>query len=165
VRYRRRLLDPGDPTADHRDTSHPPGSRLETQGAAWRIGVELSPIGTVGYRKGALSKERRPIAPEDEARRMERLKEAKWTLGQITVLGTMPERVVAEHLGKTRNSVAIMRRALGIDVVDLRTWDGRPRPQTVTRVELQGRRDRFRTETKERGRLTGRELMSSLSNR
>jgi len=69
------------------------------------------------------------------------------------VLGTMPDRVVAEHLGKTRNSVAIMRRALGIDAVDLRTWDGQPRPQLIAREELQTRWDRFRTETKERGRL------------
>ncbi len=119
----------------------------------------------VGYRKGALSKERRPPAPEDEARRLERLKESKWTLGQIMVLGTMPDRIVAEHLGKSRNSVAIMRRALGLDVVDLRTWDGEPRPQIVAREELQDRWDRFRTETKERARLTRQKMMSSLPNR
>jgi len=119
----------------------------------------------VGYRKGAWSKERRPIAPEDEARRLERLKEAKWTLDQLMVLGTMPDRIVAEHLGKSRNSVAIMRRALGLDVVDLRTWDGKPRPQLVAREELQARWDRFRTDTKERARLTRQKMMSSFPHR
>jgi hypothetical protein len=133
--------------------------------AAWRFGVELPPVGIVGYRKGTWSKERRPHAPEDEARRLERLKEAKWTLDQLTALGTMPDRVVAEHLGKTRNNVAIMRRALGINVVDLRTWGGRPLPPVITREELQTRWDRFRTQTKERGRLVRKKLMSSLSNR
>jgi hypothetical protein len=88
-----------------------------------------------------------PLAPHHEAHRLERLKEAKWTLDQLLVLGTVPDCVVAEHLGKTRNSVAIMRRALGIDVTNLRTWDGQPHPQIVTREELQARRDRFRTET------------------
>jgi transcriptional regulator with XRE-family HTH domain len=132
--------------------------------AAWRFGVQLPPVGTVGYRKGAWSKERRPIAPEDEARRLERLKEAKWTLDQLMVLGTMPDRVVAEHLGKTRNSVAIMRRALGLDVIDVRTWNGEPRPQKITRKELQARWDRFRDETKERARLIREKMMSSLRN-
>jgi hypothetical protein len=70
--------------------------------AAWRFGVELPPVGMVGYRKGAWSKERPPLAPEHEARRPERLKESKWTLDQLMVLGTMPDRVVAEHLGRTR---------------------------------------------------------------
>jgi len=41
--------------------------------AAWRFGVELPPVGMVGYRKGAWSNERRPVAPEDEALRLERL--------------------------------------------------------------------------------------------
>jgi transcriptional regulator with XRE-family HTH domain len=89
--------------------------------AAWRFGVELPPIGMVGYRKGTWSKEHQPLAPEHEARRLEWLKEARWTLDQLMELGTMPDRVIAEHLGKTRNSVAIMRRALGIDAVDVRT--------------------------------------------
>ena len=133
--------------------------------ASWRFGVELPPVGTVGYRKGAWSKEHMPLAPQHEAHRLERLKEAKWTLDQISALGTMPDRVVAEHLGKTRNSVAIMRRALGIDAVDLRTWDGQPFLQIITRQELQARWDRFRIETKERGRLTRKKLMSSQSNR
>jgi len=133
--------------------------------AAWRFGVELPPVGMVGHRKGAWSKERRFVAPEDEARRLERLKESKWTLDQLMVLGTMPDRVVAEHLGKTRNSVAIMRRALGLNAVDLRTWDGQPRPQTIAREELQTRWDRFRTETKERGRLARQKMMLSISNR
>jgi hypothetical protein len=133
--------------------------------AAWRFGVELPPVGTVGYRKGAWSKERRPVAPADEARRLERLKEAKWTLDQLMVLGTMPDRVVAEHLGKTRNSVAIMRRTLSLNAVDLRTWDGQARPQIIAREELQARWDRFRTETKERGRLARQKMMSSLTHR
>ena len=119
----------------------------------------------VGYRTGAGSKESRPLAPADEARRLEQLKQAKWALDQLMALGTMPDRVVAEHLGKTRNSVAIMRRALGLRAVDLRTWDGQPRPQIIARAELQTRWDRFRTETKERGRLTRQKLMSSLTNR
>ena len=133
--------------------------------AAWRFGVELPPAGMVGYRKGALTKERRPPAPEHEARRLARLKESKWTLDQLMVLGTMPDRVVAEHLGKSRNSVAIMRRALGLDVLDLRNWDGKSRPQTVARQELQARWDRFRTETKERARLARQKMMSSLTSR
>ena len=133
--------------------------------AGLRFGVELPPIGLVGYRKGALSKDRRPAAPEDEARRLERLRESKWTLDQLMVLGTMLDRVVAEHLGKLRNSVAIMRRALGVDVVDLRTWDGESRPQIIAREELQARWDRFRTETKERARQTRQKMMSSLQNR
>jgi hypothetical protein len=116
--------------------------------AAWAVGVELPQVGMVGYRKGAWSKVRQPIAPEHEARRLERLKESKWTLDQLMVLGTMPDRVVAEHLGKTRNSVAIMRRALGLDIVDVRNWDGLARPQKIAREELQARWDRFRTETK-----------------
>ena len=133
--------------------------------AAFRFGVELPAVGMVGYRKGAWSKERPPLAPEDEAHRLERLKEAKWTLDQLMVLGTMPDRVVAEHLGKTRNSVAIMRRALGINAIDLRTWDGQPRRQIVAREELQTRWDRFRTETKERGRLTRQKMMLALPRR
>ena len=119
----------------------------------------------VGYRKGAWSKERRPLAPADEARRLERLKESKWTLDQLMVLGTMPDRVVAEHLAKTRNSVAIMRRALGLNVVDLRTWDRKARSQTIARKELQTRWDRFRTATKERGRLARQKMISSPPNR
>ncbi len=133
--------------------------------AAWRFGVELPPVGMVGYRKGAWSKERRPLAPEHEAHRLARLKESKWTLNQLAVLGTMPDRVVAEHLGKTRNSVAIMRRALGLDAVDLRTWDGQPRPQIIARRELQTRWDRFRTATKEKGRLVRQKMMLAATRR
>ena len=81
------------------------------------------------------------------------------------VLGTMPDRVVAEHLGKTRNSVAIMRRALGLNAVDLRTWDGQARPQTIAREELKTRWDLFRTEAKERGRLARQRAMSTLPDR
>ncbi len=55
------------------------------------------------------------------------------------VLGTMPDRVVTEHLSKTRNRVAIMRRALGLNAVDLRTWDGAPRTQIIAPEELQFR--------------------------
>jgi hypothetical protein len=105
--------------------------------------------------------ERRPVAPADEARRLERLRESKWTLDQLMVLGTMPDRIVAEHLGKTRNSVAIMRRALGLDVVDLRTWDGQPRVQIIAHEELQARWDRFRQETKEKGRRVREKMMLS----
>jgi len=119
----------------------------------------------VGYRKGALTKKRRPPTAEDESRRLSRLKGAKWTLDQLMVLGTMPDRIVAEHVGKTRNSVAIMRRALGLDVLDLRNWDGKPRPQTVAREQLQARWDRFRAETKERARLTREKMMSGSSRR
>jgi hypothetical protein len=81
------------------------------------------------------------------------------------VLGTMPDRILGEHLGKTRNSVAIMRRALGLDSVDLRSWDGQPRVQIIAREELQGRWDRFRQETKEKGRRVRERMMSSLRNR
>jgi len=102
---------------------------------------------------------------ERAGRRLARLKEAKWTLDQLMVLGTMPDRIVAEHLDKSRNSVAIMRRALGLDVVDLRNWDGKPRPQLVARDELQARWDTFRNETKERARVARQKMMSSLPNR
>ena len=77
----------------------------------------------------------------------------------------MPDRVVAEHLGKTRNSVAIMRRALGLSAVDLRAWDGQPRRQIVAREELQTRWDRFRTESKEKGRLARQKMMSLATHR
>jgi transcriptional regulator with XRE-family HTH domain len=133
--------------------------------AAWGFGVELPPVDMVGYRKGAWTKVRQPIAPEHEARLLERLKESKWTLDQVMALGTMPDRVVAEHLGKTRNSVAIMRRALGLDAIDIRAWDGRARPQSIAREELQARWGQFRNETKEKGRLARQKMMSSLPNR
>ena len=77
----------------------------------------------------------------------------------------MPDGVVAEHLGKTRNSVAIMRRALGISAVDVRNWDGELRAQIYPREELQTRWDRFRTEIKEKGRLTRQKMMSTSTDR
>jgi transcriptional regulator with XRE-family HTH domain len=133
--------------------------------AASRYGVKLPPVGMVGYRKGTWSKDHQPLAPEHEARRVARLKESRWTLDQLMVLGTLPDRVIAEHLGKTRNSVAIMRRALGIDAVDVRTWNGTPQPQKVGREEMQARWDRFRTDTKERARLARQKMMALLLDR
>jgi hypothetical protein len=117
----------GQPARD-RFTGRPPGSSLGLPGDS---ALSCRRSERSGYRKGAWSKERRPLAPEHEARRLESLKESKWTLDQLMVLGTMPDRIVGEHLGKTRNAVAIMRRALALDAVDERTWDGKPRPQIV----------------------------------
>jgi hypothetical protein len=55
-----------------------------------------------------------------------------------------------------------MRRALGVDAVDLRSWDGVPRHQQVAREEMEARWDRFRADTKERARLARQELMAQL---
>jgi len=114
---------------------------------------------------GVGSAGRKARAPGAARRATDRLKEAKWTLDQLMMLGTMPDRVVAEHLGKSRNSVVIMRRALGLNAVDLCTWDGEARPQKIAREELQTGWDRFRTDAKVRGRITRQKMMLSPTNR
>jgi hypothetical protein len=110
------------------------------------------PAGLVPLRKGAWSEERKPPSVEDEARRLERLREAKWTSEALARLGTVPDRVLARELGRSRNSVAIMRRALGIDAVDLRAWDGVVRPQPLSPEELRRRLDAFRAEMRDKKR-------------
>jgi hypothetical protein len=106
--------------------------------------VDVPPVGRVGYRKGQWSEPHRPPAPEDEARRLESLKTSKWTLDKLRVLGTAPDREVARKVGKNRNSVALMRRSLGIPSVDARFWDGVERPQALSDEELTARWDNAR---------------------
>jgi len=125
-----------------------PESAWHLTQAALRLGLPLPAKGLVPLRKCAWSVERKMPAPEDETRRLEALREAKWTLENVRQLGTVPDRVLAQRLGRTRNSVAIMRRELGIATVDVRTWDGVERPQTVPDEELNRRWDEFRERTK-----------------
>lgn len=117
--------------------------------AAVEFGQPLPQEGVVGYRKGAWSRERRPLSPEHEAKRLAALAESKWTLDLLRQLGTMPDRELAVRLGRTRNSVAIMRRTLGIASVDARYWDGSILPQQLADDEILSRWEvakvRFRT--------------------
>jgi transcriptional regulator with XRE-family HTH domain len=136
------------------------GSRKITPESAWhltqaalRLGLPLPPAGMVPLRKGAWSEERKPPSPEGEARRLEALREAKWTLESLGRLGTVPDRVLAREVGRSRGSVAIMRRALGIDAVDVRGWDGAVRPPPLAPDELQRRWDASRERARERQRL------------
>ena len=50
-----------------------------------------------------------------------------------------PDRALAKRLGRTRNSVATMRRILGIPVVDARYWDGHDVPQALPAEQIQRR--------------------------
>lgn len=121
------------------------GSRPIHREAAWKLsraaqdlGVELPPPGLVGYRKGAWSVKRTP-SEEQESKRLEALREAKWDIETLRLLGTRPDRVLAAAIGKSRNSVATMRRALEIPVIDARTWDGQVQPQVLSDDELSRR--------------------------
>ena len=118
--------------------------------AAVRLGLSLPPIGLVPLRKGAWAEEHRPLSPGDEVKRLERLRESKWTLDTLARLGTVPDRVLARELDRSRNSVAIMRRALGVAAVDARDWDGRRRPAPLPTDELRRRWDAFREQVRQR---------------
>lgn len=111
-----------------------------TQAAA-RLDVPLPPEGLVELRKGAWSQRRQPRSPEHEAKRLAALAESKWTLDTVRALGTAPDREIATRLGRNRNAVAIMRRALEIPTCDARTWDGTDLPQSLSDDELQRRWD------------------------
>jgi len=112
--------------------------------AATEFGVEPPPPGRVGYRKGQWTAERKPLSAEDEARRLDALRESRWTVEALRRLGTMPDREVAHRLGRNRNSVALMRRSLGIPAVDARYWDGAERPCPLSDAEVQRRWDEAR---------------------
>jgi hypothetical protein len=60
-----------------------------------------------------------------------------------------------------RNALGNMRRALGLNALDLHSWDGQPRPQIIARDELQARWDGFCTETKEKGQLVRQKMTLS----
>src|SRR5437763_251163 len=64
--------------------------------------------------------------------------------------GGTPDRVLAERLKRSRNSVAIMRRALDIPTIDVRQWNGQERAQVLTAEEVQRRWDAFREQIRGR---------------
>jgi hypothetical protein len=118
--------------------------------AATRFGAPLPPEGVVAFRKGTWTVARQKLAPEHEAKRLAALKEAKWTLDMLMALGTMPDKVLAENVGKTRNAVMQMRKHLSVPGVDVRSWDGRVKPALYSREELQRRWDAFREDQRRR---------------
>ena len=129
------------------------GTRPILRPAAWHLtraaialGVELPAKGSCGYNRYPATRKR--LSDADEAKRLAALKEARWTIAQLIELGTAPDRVIAEHLGKSRNSVAIMRRAMGIPAIDLRYWDGQRVEHAVTAEEIQQRWDVFRDDVR-----------------
>jgi hypothetical protein len=77
---------------------------------------------------------------------------SRWDLDAIRVLGTVPDRAAGKMLGKSYFSAKSMRIALGIPIVDIRTWDGNPVPQPFTDEELRTRWDEFKTRQRQKKR-------------
>lgn len=121
-----------------------PESAWHLTRAAITLGLPLPPEGLVPLRKGAWAESGCRLTVEQLERRKRAQQEARWSLDTLRLLGTLPDRELARQLGRSRNSVSIMRRELDIPVVDVRDWDGQPRPQTVSDEELQRRWQDYR---------------------
>jgi len=102
--------------------------------AALRLGAPLPP-------RGYIEPKRRPPRPFPYG-----CKGAQgarvWQAHELALLGTMPDRVVAQQLGsRTYVAVRHMRRALGLQGMPSRRWQGTPVPASLPLEEVL---DRYR---------------------
>lgn len=109
----------------HREACH----RLSR--AATELGASLPPEGEA-TNKGQ-SKQRRPAT---SVKLGDPSPNRRWTLGRIRHLGTAPDHVIASELGVSSEAVRLMRRALGIPLIQARTWNGIKRPRPFRDAEL-----------------------------
>lgn len=85
------------------------------------------------------------------ARRRIRKKRRVWSIEEMMMLGTIPDRILGELIGKTRMAVMLMRRNIGdIPAIDPRFWDGVIVAQNMPEEEMRRRWEAFKNRAKAR---------------